>query len=244
MTKLIYILLFIATTNLYSQGFDWQVSPRYPIEMPNYFFGIGLDYSFAENNGKFNLIENKIPCCQFNSGNGNRYSLALYYENWLNGTNSYNISVSYNYLASKFEIQDNLPTREGEFKTMYSLESKMSFVGINGFYKIRVPKYGINFSTGLNLLFNISSTQIHKEYAISNNVPFKERTLSNGQIESTSLVVVEPFVQVGTDLDLGIGMYASPNIKLGYSLNSYLTNDSWRSLIIGFNLRIYRSFDF
>lgn len=243
MRKLFIILLFLSNINLFSQGFDWQISPRFPIEIPNQFFGIGFDYSIASHFGNFNLVENQIPCCTFQEGNGTRYGASLYYENWLNGTSSYNFSISYNYLKSNFEIQSVVPTREGDFVTRYDFDSKIHFIGFGGLFKKRFPKYKINFSGGLNFLINISNSQNHMEFGISNNVPFRERNLSSGTINGSNLILIEPIIQAGTDLDLGIGMYASPNLKLGYTLNSYIQDDSWRSFTVGLNLRIYRSFD-
>lgn len=243
MSKLLFILIFVSSINLFSQGFDWQISPRYPIEIPNQFYGIGFDYSLASHSGNFNLVENQIPCCTFQEGSGTRYGTSLFYENWLNGTSSYNLSISYNYLKSNFEIKSVVPTREGDFITRYDFDSKIHFVGIGGFFKKRIPKYNVNLSGGFNLLLNISDSQTHTELGISNNVPFRERNLSNGTINESNVLIIEPFVQFGTDLDLGIGMYASPNLRLGYTLNSYIQDDSWRSFTIGVNLRIYRNFD-
>jgi len=243
MKNLIYIFIILYSIEANSQGFNWQVSPRYPIDLPNQFFGIGIDYSLANHFGDFNLVENQIPCCTFQDGSGSRYALSLYYENWLSGTSSYNLSLSYNYLKSNFEIQSVVPTRDGEFITRYDFDSKIHFIGIGGFFKKRIPKYNLNFAGGMNLLFNIASSQNHTEFGISNNVPFRERNLSTGSINESSFIILEPFIQAGTDLDLGIGMYASPNLKLSYTLNSYLQDDSWRSFTIGLNLRIYRSFD-
>lgn len=243
MRKLFFIVLFLNTINLFPQGFDWQISPRFPVGIPSQFYGIGFDYSLTNHFGNFNLVENQIPCCTFQDGTGTRYGVSLYYENWLNGTSSFNLSLTYNYLKSNFEIQSVVPTREGDFITRYDFDSKIHFIGIGGFFKKRIPKYKINFSGGLNFLVNLSNSQTHTEYGITNNVPFRERNLSSGSINESNLLLIEPFIQAGTDLDLGIGMYASPNIKLGYTLNSYIQDDSWRSFTIGLNLRIYRSFD-
>lgn len=243
MRKLFSILFLFSSINLFSQGFNWQVSPRFPVEIPNQFYGIGFDYSHVSHFGNFNLVENQIPCCTFQEGIGTRYGLSLNFENWLNDTESYNLSLSYNYLQSNFEIQSVVPTREGDFITRYDFDSKIHFVGIGGFFKKRIPNYQINLSGGINLLVNLSDSQTHTEFGISNNVPFRERSLSTGSINESNFLLVEPFVQAGTDLDLGIGMYASPNLKIGYTLNSYIQEDNWRSFTIGLNIRIYRSFD-
>ncbi len=243
MSKIIIIIVFLLSANLFSQGFDWQISPRFPIEMPNQFYGAGIDYMYADQFGNFNLIENQISCCQFTNGNGKKYALYLFYENWINGLSSFNISLSYNYLSSLFDLQSTLPIRDGDFTTKYKFSSQMQFIGLGAFYKRRVPNTLLNFSGGINFLINIYNKQNHTEYAISNNVPFKERNLSNGSINSANTLLLEPFLQFGTDLDLGIGMYASPNIRISYSLNSYIQYESWHSFMIGLNLRIYKNFD-
>lgn len=240
MKKLIIIFIFITFSELLSQGFDWQISPRYPVEINNEYIGLLGEYGFISSNGSFNLIENNITCCKFNKGDGMKFALGAVYEKWISGFLTYNFALKYEYLTSDFEIKSELPTRDNLLVTKYLFNSKIHTVGLDAGLKYRIQNSHFNIGGGLGVLFNVYDIENHKEIALTDNVPFRERILSNGAINKSALMILEPYLKLGYDLSLGIGLYANPSLKLSYSLNSYLSDDDWRSLKINLELRIYK----
>lgn len=241
MKKYIFII-YLISINLYSQGFDWQISRRYPIEMPKKFFGVGLDYSIGLEIGDFNLIENLIQCCRFTDGNSNSISFNLYNENWMNDGNSYILLAKINFFDSNFEINNKEVIRDGFFETKYIFNNKLIRVAIGGAYKYKIEDIGLYLLGGLEINLNISNKEEFKERAISNNVPFDERVLFDGNIDKFNNLLFIPFIEIGKDLELGYGIYASPGIKLNYTLNSLLENENWRSIFFSINLKVFKTF--
>jgi len=210
--------------------------------MPVTFYGIGLDYSTILNKGSFNLAENEIPCCLFDEGSGAQYGFSLNMERWLNGVSSINYFANFSIITSKFEIDNKLPTREGNFETKYIFNSTLYYIGLGISYKIRVPEINLNFVGGLSLMINLSNKQIHTELALTDNVPFSERILTKGKINDINIFLINPFIAVNTDLDMGVGMYASPSFTLLYNVNSILSDESWHGLGFNLGVKIYRAF--
>ncbi len=239
MIRKVILILILLTGELLSQGFNWQVSKRYPVEMPDEFYGLGLEYSMGIETGDFNLLERMIPCCRFTDGSSNSFAINIFREKWLKNGNSYFIYGNIKFLNSNFEINNKEAIRDGIFETKYIFDSKTTRLGIGGAYKIKFDDVSINLIGGSEINLSIKQSDEYRERAVSNNVPFDERILFEGTVGNYNKIQLIPFIEVSKDLDMGYGMYATTGLRLNYTLNSQLQDESWRSLFFSVNVRVF-----
>lgn len=227
--------------NIYSQGFDWQKGGRLPYEIPRHFIGINTSYSTSEESGDFNLKENLIVCCNFKNGSGKAFFAGITYEYWYEGSTAVNASAGLMVVSSDFKIRSTLPTKEGDFVTEYIFDSDIWYFDLILSLKRRILLS--HFTLGAELRFSslLKSTSIYTEQAISNNVPFEKRTLSEGAINELNSLLITPSIFASYDISLAEGYYISPYAAFSYNLNSIITDQPWHSARVSAGFKLFRN---
>lgn len=238
---LILLILCFSVINSFSQGFDWQKDSRMPYKIPEFYLGLQAGYISINEYGDFNLKEDFIECCKFQDGDGKSYYFGITSEYWYDAFTSFNFGISYIINNSNFIIRTIVPTRNGDFITDYGLNSKISASEIDIAINRRLSNTHLKYGFGLTTTILIQADKEYTEQAISNNVPFEKRIISNGKISDLNEIILSPYLNISYDLDLGIGYYASPNLHLSYNIIDLLKNESWKRFSIGLGIKIYRS---
>jgi len=245
---LILTILIFTSFGAYSQGFDWQFSPRMPAASPDKFIGLEVGYNFGRSFGDIKLFEDLIECCKFNNTSSNTFYVGIAGEYWYSGNEALIAGINYSFLNSIFKAPSSaLLPGDTLLQTEYQFDSKMQFINISAGYKRRLPQTHFNAAASISLSVPISNTYIFKESVISPTdfyfatvPPSQERELDNGSISGMSVLTVSPVIQIGYDFDLGKGMYGWINLETSYNLNSILTDDRWNIFSFGLNVRIFK----
>jgi hypothetical protein len=250
MPRIAIILIILISTSIaaYSQGFDWQFSPRMPAASPDKFIGLEAGYNFGRSHGDIKLFEDLVECCKFANTSSNSFYVGITGEYWYSGNEALIAGVNYSFLNSIFKAPGSaLLPGDTLLQTEYQFDSKMQFLNISAGYKRRLPNTHFNAAASISLSVPISNTYIFTESVISPSdfyfstvPPSQERELANGSISGISTLTVSPVIQIGYDFDLGKGMYGWINLQTSYNLNSILTDDRWNILALGLNIRIYK----
>jgi hypothetical protein len=224
----ILFLFFLLNQFSYSQGFDWQYSPRLPFETPNLFIGVDLFSTYNMNSSDFVICEKDIVCDTFNKGAGIGYSAGLKLESWTSAVFSYFVCANYLYIPGKFIKENNFVYNPDvgdkvlEYEYFYSQYSIGAEIGC---------KYRMNFI--LPHLF--SGISIRGLYQINAKDEFILRKVSeadwiNQEIYFTdfdgpefSEFILMPELKLGYDLNMGLGSYSSLYLAAGVPLYSYIS---------------------
>lgn len=229
----LYILLCFPLITL-SQGFNWQYNARIPSTYPVIFAGINGEYSFLFHSGNFNFLESDIPCCRFGNGDGSGNSVGLLLEYWYEGDISIQLGLAVNRSTGNFSVNSSDTTRGGNMVTAYDFESLINYLSVNPGIKFRLFDSKFFITTDLKILLKFDADGEHSESRVSENVPFARRTISNGRIPDLNAIVLMPGIRFGLDIAISRGIYLSPYISAGYTVNNIIDEDKWRYFNINF----------
>lgn len=232
---IIFILIIVYSGN--SQGFDWQYSVRTPTKPHKLFLGAGIEYGFYSHIGDFSFIEKSTPCCTYENGKGSGYGFSLKSEYWQTGHLAYFAELSFSIAPGKFSATDIQPRRFKEpLETRYEFYSNYSYISGNFGAKYRL--FDSHFHVGglIQLAFMASSRSEYYEEIIgpedeppfSTNPPQYRREIVNGYIPDINNILITPTIQVGYDLNMGKGRYATPWFRLALPVMSISSEASWR----------------
>lgn len=241
------LLVFICSSvNLIAQGFDWQFSYRDPSDSPRLFIGADIQTAFSIHKGSINFSESQIPCCRFESGNGTNLIGGLATEYWLNGGEfAINASLNYKSLSSSFTTApDPVYYKYDTLRTEIKFANSISYLQLafGGKYRIELS----HFYVGAGIRFDIllDNSYEHSERITSINHSFNDgstsRKINSGTIAELSNIIFIPEFCIGYDLNLGLGLYASPSISMAYNLNNLAQSTSWKAFNIALNLAILK----
>ncbi len=235
-------LFFLVSSPAYSQGFDWQYSPRLPFKTPVMFIGVGAQYDILKHVGDVNYIEGVYPCATFKNGNGTGYGVSGNVEYWKTGFLALTGGVLYQSVPAAFKADgDALPLADGRvFKTEYEFTSNLRYITIEAGAKYRL--FDSHFFGGgalqINTLLSKSTSQTERVISPAEghfSDGSTERTF-NADITGFKRFSVTPQILIGYDFPLGLGVYASPTARAGISLNSISDNASWRKVNLSFGI--------
>lgn len=240
MKKIIIIisLLFSLSSYSWAQGFDWQYNPRLPSNYPVIFVGINAEYGIIFHDGNFNFLENDIPCCRFNSGNGYNSNIGISLEYWYSGNVSLLLSASVINSSGSFSTNSSDTIRGGSMRTAFDFESSVSYLAISPGIKYRLLSSKLYAAFDLKMMVKYTSNGEHSERRISNNVPFNSRVIANGKIDELATFLISPQLRLGYDIPLFRSIYISPYVSASYTLNNIIESEKWKhfDLNLGFFL--------
>jgi hypothetical protein len=236
--SLIYLAANISSEAL-SQGFDWQYSTRMPSANPNFFIGPITSLSADMHAGSLNFSENLIPCCRFKEGSGYTAEVGILSEIWMNNGNyALNLALSFSRMKSEFEANpDPVYYRDDTLYTKLLFTNTINYFDIDAFYKKRMFQEHFYYALGAKLRFVASNNFEHKEKTIGDGVfnnGMNERKINSGEMSELSFINIYPTLKIGYDLNLGLGLYASPFIDFSFSLLNQSKEDAWKN----YNFRI------
>lgn len=249
MKRIILIFLLNLPIVVLSQGFDWQVSSRYPYDFTNKYIGAVAGLSYGKQIGNFPFLENEVVCCNYQDGTGLGVQFGLGGEYWYQNDLAFSSSLTYRVINANFRTETTVnrktnPDLPGfNWTTAYESNISLSFVTLDLGLKKRIFNK-LNAKAGIDLNFNVKSSEIHKNIVVEpKNVPFAdgtfEKELPKGRIGELTPFVIGINLGLSYDFDLGIERYGELSAIGGYTLNSFLKDNSWHNLQIQLLLKAY-----
>ncbi len=245
MKRILLILLF-SSLNLYSQGFDWQFSYRTPTDSPHLFVGINAQTDLSIHSGDINFSESLIPCCRFDKGNGVNLIGGINSEYWLSGGEiAINASLNFKSLSSNFTANpDPIFYQNDTLRTEIKFSNSLYYLQLAFAGKYRINMSHLYVGAGLRFDILLDNTFEHTERVTSVNHSFNDgtvvRKINSGKISELSKVIIYPEIRFGYDFNLGLGLYASPNISMSVNLNNIAQDSKWKAFNFGLNISILK----
>lgn len=245
---LLAIFLIIAVNPLYSQGFNWQYSYRFPTSSPRMFYSFGTNVEFSDYSSNLNFSEKIITCCRFKTGSATNSNIYLGGEYWLSGgIRAINAQVGYKHVSGSFEANPDPVYYIGDtLFTKIKSDIKVNYLTADFGIKSRIKLTHFFYSGGLGFDILLDNSFTNKEIVTSANHSFNdgttERKINSGKVSSLSDIVLYPKIGFGCDINLGLGLYAEPKISLGVNLNNITSCDRWRTLDLCLGISIFKGF--
>lgn len=249
MIRLILIFVFVLPSFVLSQGFDWQVSSRQPYDITNKYIGAVGSLSYGYHTGSFPFLEKDIVCCNYDKGDGLGVQFGLAGEYWYEHDLAFTASVLYSQVSANFRTETSVikktnPDLPGfNWTTAYESDIALGFITLDMAVKKRIYNK-LSLRAGVDINFNINSSEAHKNTVVSpKNVPFSdgtfEKELSNGRIGDLSSFVLGVNIGASYDINLGIEKYGEISAISNYTVNSYVSNNSWQNLQTKLMIKAY-----
>ena len=249
MIRLILIFVFVLPSFVLSQGFDWQVSSRQPYDITNKYIGTVGSLSYGYHTGSFPFLEKDIVCCNYDKGDGLGVQFGLAGEYWYEHDLAFTASVLYSQVSANFRTETSVikktnPDLPGfNWTTAYESDNTLGFITLDMAVKKRIYNK-LSLRAGVDINFNINSSEAHKNTVVSpKNVPFSdgtfEKELSNGRIGDLSSFVLGVNIGASYDINLGIEKYGEISAISNYTVNSYVSNNSWQNLQTKLMIKAY-----
>ena len=249
MKYLIKIILFLLPAIIYSQGFDWQYSSRSPYEITDLYIGGVASFAYSYSTGNFPFLEEDVICCTYEDGIGTDFQLGITSEYWHEPEMAFSVSLLYSNVSSNFYTETTVikKTNPGlpgfDWTTAYESDISLNYITLDMGVKNRIYKK-FNLKAGVDLNFNIGSSETHINSVVTpSNIPFSdgsfEKELSDGRIKDLSPIVLGVSLGGSYDLDLGIERYGEVSFLTRYTVNSLLSDNSWRSIQAKLMLRAF-----
>ncbi|MGQ9818461.1 MAG: hypothetical protein ACUVQ1_00835 [Candidatus Kapaibacteriales bacterium] len=246
--RIVFFCFVFCTYISLSQGFDWQISPRLPFEIPRNYLGITGGYSKTFYNGSLILTESFVNCTKFETGEGRSYSFGFVGENWFTPYLSFGIEVKYSFSRGKMvAMADSFPVLIKLNPAIVKVENEM-FLSYNYLVltfggKIRLWESKFYIGTILDFDLKVKTNYEVFEQVLSppeyHFVDFTQRRkLFGGKISDLSFFSLSPKLVFGYDATLGIGLYASPRLAIEFPFFNYSKEDRLRLLAFSFCINI------
>lgn len=246
------VSLALSLSTAWGQGYEWEWSPRAPLQMPTRFVGVEVAGQYALHTGSLAYFENILPCCEFTSGTGIPLRLTIIAEEWVKPTLSVQAGIGVTFHGASFTTAgDTLPRAdEQSIVTEYQLETSFTSLTLQG--GVRQRLFDSFFSIGLDLrgLLTVGTSQTLQErvvspddYQFTTNPPSRVKDLSGSQvIPDPTFFVLEPAVVLQYDIALTRGSVLSPSLNISMPIGNLSTDQSWSYLAFGFGVRLSRGF--
>ncbi len=253
----ISLVFLITTITLQSQGFDWQYSSRLPFRYPYLFAGLsgGFDYEMHETS--LILAENNYDCCQFSDGSGFGTAIGLKSEFWLKGIWAVNVHLSYltrraDFTAPGYSVPFTVFDRQGKIighdtaSFVNEMQSSLSYITLELGGKRRL--FGTHLFAGASFeagyLVTQKYTQTERVVSPSYfkyNDGSQQRILRSYTIGNIRNFIFTPKLLLGYDIPLGLGLYTTPYVSVGFPLQNIAETGSWNIWSFNFGISILRS---
>ncbi len=249
MIRIILIFIFAFPSLILSQGFDWQVSSRHPYNITDKYIGVASSVSYGYHTGNFPFLEKDIVCCNYDVGDGLGVQFGLAGEYWYDHDLAFTASLLYSQVNSNFRAETSVikktdPDLPGfNWTTAYESDISLGFITLDMAVKKRIYDK-LSLRAGMDFNFNINSSETHRNLVVSpNNIPFSdgtfEKELTNGRIGELSSFVLGVSIGASYDVDLGIERYGEISAISSYTVNSYISNNSWQNLQTKLMIKAY-----
>jgi hypothetical protein len=218
-----------------SQGFDWITDVRKPTKYPYVFGGVSLygGYSFVQSDG---LRSTVTPLCGiYEKGLGNTLGGSIRVERWNeSGLSSWIVNAGFEQRSYSFDDVRTYTTNQQNTETQYQyqfvLSSSASLIFAECFYKYRFNASHFHGSLGVSANVSVSTlTQQYGEITAPSDKVSREYFGSADDLSIASFLII-PKLQIGYDLDMGNGLYATPYFAIGLPLRSSIMNSNVSSL--------------
>jgi hypothetical protein len=234
------IIIFLLPIVTYSQGFDWQVSSRSPYEITNTYIGAVSSFSYSYHTGNFPFLEEDVICCTYEDGIGTDFQLGVTSEYWHQPDMAFTVGLLYSNVSTNFYTETTVTKKTNpdlpgfDWTTAYESDISLSYITLDLGVKNRIYSK-LNLKAGVDLNFNIGSSESHLNSVVTpSNIPFSdgsfEKELINGRIKELSPIVLGISIGGSYDIDLGIERYGEISILTRYTVNSLISDDSWRNV--------------
>ncbi|MGB9771817.1 MAG: hypothetical protein ACPLX7_07555 [Candidatus Kapaibacteriota bacterium] len=226
MKPLIYTLFFLVVGfgKMFTQGFDWEISPRLPFAIPKFYAGISSNASKNYLNGSLTLYENYFSCAKFNIGSGKSNSFGFKAEYWYKPEIAFNASILYQLNKANFVADgDSFPVQIKGIPKIVKVENELSMnyncvvvdfgakyrLASTNFYAAFNLELGVKLSSQYDLYEQVKSPP---EYHFIDNT--QRRKLVDGKLSDLTLLFIIPKISIGYDATIFPGIYASPNVAV------------------------------
>jgi hypothetical protein len=248
-TVLLFVIFF-ASIELYSQGFDWEYSPRLPYKIPRSFIGVSYYYGYNQNIGDFPLYENDVYSLNFKNGNGSLNQFTLSYQFWEKPIIAVFGNVFYRSYNSDFAQTVTYPRSNGkedwlvEYRTQMQSSRNYFGVSIGGKYRL----LNTYFSVGAQITgqFLLSSSSTARENIVSPDFEHyidgsRERDVQNTQLPDFRNFLLQPEIIFAYDFNIAKGLYIQSSLRMQIPLFNATSSDKYYDLPIGIELSIYKN---
>ncbi|MBC8124784.1 MAG: hypothetical protein H7X70_03540 [Candidatus Kapabacteria bacterium] len=235
----------------YTQGFDWQTSPRAPYQIPKRYIGLEVGSGYTQHYGSLEYIEQEvgIVCCDYESGNGLPLSISVTGEQWITPTTSVVVGLGVTRFNALFKAPSTpvvLPNGD-LLQTEYVLEGALTYITVSGGAQTRLFGTHLTVGGGLRVLL-YAGGNLHQEervitpedFLFTENPRSRVKVLGNSFLDDATGLQIEPYVQVGYNLSIANGFYLSPSISIGIPLFTATGGDSWRMIDFGARIRLMK----
>ncbi len=233
---IIVIIIFIMThSDSTSQGFDWITDVRKPTQYPYIFGGVSLfgGYSFIQSDG---LQSTVTPLCgKYEKGSGNVLGASVRVERWNeSGLSSWIMNAGFEQRSYSFKDERTYTTSqqniETQFQYQFVLASSATVMFAECFYKHRLASSHFHGSLGVSANISVGTlTEQYGEITAPSDRVSRENFGSADDVSVASFLII-PKLQIGYDLDMGNGLYATPYFAIGLPLHSSIKNSNVSSL--------------
>lgn len=247
MTRQIVFFFFVLfSLKSFSQGFDWQISPRLPFQIPRNYLGVTGSFSKIFYKGALNLTESFVNCTEFRTGKGESYSFGISGEHWYTSFISFVFEVKYFSANGKmFALADSFPVLIKQNPAIVKVQNEMF---LSYYYlvmtfggKIRLFESNFFIGTSFDLAFKTKTNYDVFEQVLSppeyHYIDYTQRRkLFGGRISDLSFFSFSPKFVFGYDATLGIGLYATPRFAIELPFYNYSKEE--RLHLLAFSLSI------
>ncbi len=235
--KKLYLLLCFIISNL----------PIYAQENLLSKFGFEFGYGINMHNSEFSKVGTIPSCCPiYDGGNGNGFSLGLFYELPLAKSFSLGLKSEYASLDAVLE-KDELKLfgddgNKVEGNLNYKIDSKINKLAFIPYASIKFSNFNLNLGFSLDYLIKADMNQ-REMISSPDNLVFKDnnsnsRNIYNGEVDGLNALNYSIYASIKYDifLDKSKNYCLTPSISANYGLTDIATNTSWSVNTVRFNI--------
>lgn len=249
---IIFVGIFLFSVfGVFSQGFDWQFSPRLPSDYPYLFASVKTEYDILRHDADLNLVsEDTTLCCSFSDGKGSGFAFGLGFEYWAENDVAYDLFFLYKFAPGEFSNKSESPISETEIlETEYIYKTDMTYIATEIGAKYRLFNTHLHIGGRFRIAYLTRERSEHVEKIISpgwfyfqfaDKPPSKTRDISDGKIDALADFTISPKFSLGWDISIGLGMYVTPSVSIEPPVMSVARNMPWKRWEYSFGLEIYR----
>mgnify|MGYP005812632197 CR=1 FL=1 len=247
---ILLFVIFFATIELHSQGFDWEYSSRLPYKIPRAFVGAGYSYSYNQNIGDFPFYENNVYSLNFKNGSGSLNQFIISFQYWEKPIIAIFGNVFYRQYKSDFSQSITYPRSNGTDNWLVTyrtqMQSSRDYLGasIGGKYRL----FNTYFSIGVQITgqFLLSSSSTATEEIVSPDFEHyidgsRLRDVQNTQLPDFRNFQLQPEIFVAYDFNIAKGLYIQSSLRMQIPLFNATSSDKYYALPMGIEISIFKN---
>lgn len=255
MKFIVVLTLVLGSINAYSQGYEWEWSPRLPVQMPIRYVGVEVDVGYALHHADLLYSEVYLPCCRFTKGTGLNVGAMLYAEQWIKPTLAIHATAGLTYQTVGLTAGGDTLPRVGPddvvrlVLTEWRLSIPTTYLTIGGGARMRL--FGTHVSVGAQLqgsflVGNNGATLTEHVvspsdyYFIVQGRQTKDRPADSTTFAQRTSFVLEPALSVQYDLPMNRGLVLTPLLRVSMPITSLSSVSNWRYYGLTIGVRLSR----